>query len=140
MRRPNLMNKSHLLLLRSSTIALGCAFGLALFLAPAARADAPAMQPMADKAAALPVTATFENVTADGVNGYALNLKNVSSDTLKLNVTITPSVVFHADAKVKTLPAYVLEAGQVWTIKDLVAGDKLSISADGFSKLDLTVP
>ena len=52
-------------------IALGRAFGLVLFLAPAAKAaDAPA--------ATAPVTATFEKVTADGVNGYALNLKNVS--------------------------------------------------------------
>ena len=53
---------------------------------------------------------------------------------------ITPSVVFHADAKVKTLPTHALDAGQIWTIKDLSAGDKLSISADGFSKLELTVP
>jgi hypothetical protein len=64
----------------------------------------------------------------------------VTATTLKLSVTITPSVVFHADAKVKTLPEHPVEAGQVWTIKDLAAGDKLSVVAEGFAKLDLTVP
>jgi hypothetical protein len=114
--------------------ALGTALCVAFLTASVARAaDAPA-------AASVPVTATFEKVSADGVNGYALNLKNVSNDTLKLTVTITPSVVFHADAKVRTLPEHAVDAGQVWTIKDLSAGDKLSVSADGFSKLDLTVP
>ena len=127
--------------LRSASIALGCAFGLVLLQVPAVNAaNSPLMLPMADKAPALPVTATFEKVTTDGVNGYSLNLKNVSNDTLKLSVTITPSVTFHANAKVKTLPAYLVEAGQVWTIKGLVAEDKLSISAEGFSVLELTVP
>lgn len=125
------MNKPHLFPLRAAMIALGCALCVVFFAAPSAKAaDAPS----------LPVTATFEKVSVDGVNGYALNLKNVSNDTLKLSVTITPSVVFHADAKVKTLPEHPVEAGQVWTIKDLAAGDKLSVVAEGFAKLDLTVP
>jgi len=134
------MKNTSVSLLRSLIAGLGSALALALFLAPAAKADPSVLIPTADKAPSLPVTATFEKVSADGVNGYALNLKNVSNDTLKLTVTITPSVVFHADAKVKTLPEHALEAGQVWTVKDLVAGDKLSIAADGFGKLELTVP
>jgi len=134
------MKSSNLIHLRSLILALGSAFSLVLFLAPSARADASAPSPLADKSATVPVTATFEKVSADGVNGYALNLKNVSSESLKLTVTITPSVVFHADAKVKTLPEHALDAGQTWTIKDLAAGDKLSVAAEGFGKLELTVP
>ena len=133
------MKSTNLIQMRSLILALGSAFSLALFVAPAARAETPALRPLADSAA-VPVTATFEKVSADGVNGYALNLKNVSSDTLKLTVTITPSVVFHADAKVKTLPEHAVDAGQTWTIKDMAAGDKLSVAADGFAKLELTVP
>ena len=126
------MKPIHVLSVRSLVAALCCALGLVFLMASNAKA--------ADKAPSLPVTATFEKVTTDGVSGYALNLKNDSADALKVTVTITPSVVFHADAKVKTLPAHAIDAGQVWTIKDLAAGDKLSVAADGFAKLELTVP
>lgn len=127
--------------LRFAAAALGCAFALALFQVPAAKAaDSTPVVPGAEKAQSLPVTTTFEKVAVDGNNGYVLNVKNVSPDALKVTATIVPSVTFHANAKTKTLPAHVIDAGQVWTIGDLAAGDKLSFVAEGFDQLDITVP
>ncbi|MFY9923737.1 MAG: hypothetical protein WCA95_13520 [Opitutaceae bacterium] len=133
------MITSNKLPVRSVMVALGCALVLVFAQIPAVRAADPAAQP-ADKSHSLPLTTTFEKVTVDGVNGYVLNLKNVSTDSLKVNVTVVPSVTFHANAKSRTLPEYVIEAGQVWTIKDLAAGDKVSIASAGFDTLDVTVP
>ena len=135
------MTKLQTLPLRSALAAMGCALALVLLQVPAAFADdSTSMKPVAEKGHSLPVTTTFEKVTADGGGGSVLNLKNVSPDALKVTVTIVPSVTFHANAKTKTLPAHVIDAGQVWTIGDLAAGDKLSIVADGFDQLDVTVP
>ncbi len=127
--------------IRFASLGLGCALALVLAQIPTARAADPVLpQPVAEKAHSLPVTTTFEKATADGVEGYSLNLKNVSPDALTVTVTIVPSVTFHANAKTKTLPAHKIDAGQVWAIGGLAAGDKLSIAADGFDTLDVTVP
>jgi hypothetical protein len=128
-------------LCRTALIALGCAFSLALVQIPALKAaDAAAAQPPACKAPCLPLTATYEKVTGGEMGPYVLNLKNDSKDTLKVSAKILLSVAFHMGSKHWDLPEHVIEAGQVWRIPDLSAGDKVTLTAQGFAPLDLTVP
>jgi hypothetical protein len=126
---------------RIALIALGCAFSLALIPMQTLKgADGAALQPLADKAPSLPLTATFEKVTG-GENGpFVLKLKNDSKDAVKVTTKILLSVAFHADSKAKHLPAHTIKAGQVWSIPDLAAADKLILTAEGFAPLEIVVP
>lgn len=102
-------------------------------------ADAPAKKIAAEKAAPVPLKATFEKVK-DGENGpYILHLKNDSKTPIKATAKILLSVFFHADAKAKHLPEETVAAGKTWTLSGLAANDKVIITADGFSPLELTV-
>jgi hypothetical protein len=120
---------------------MGCALSLALLQAPAVRAaDAAALRPLDDKAPALPLSPAFEKVP-NGENGpYQLKLTNVSKDTIKATAQVLASVTFHATAKERNIPEQVIDPGQVWTITELAATDKVVISAKGFAPLELTVP
>jgi len=125
----------------TTMIAWGFAFSLAIAQVPAARgADAAALRPLDDKAPSLPLSYSFEKV-AEGENGpYLLKLKNTSNDTIKVSAQILSSVTFHASSKVRNLPEHAIDPGQVWTITELGAADKVTISAKGFAALELTVP
>jgi len=119
--------------------ALGMALGLAIACSPAVRADgAPAPSRLADKAPSLPVSYTFEKVT-DESGPYVLHLKNTSSAALTVNAQVTSSVTFHANSKTRTVTGHI-DPGQVWTVTELAASDKVVVSADGFEPLELTVP
>jgi hypothetical protein len=125
---------------RNALIALGCAFSLALVSMPALKAaDAAAVPPPAVKAPSLPLTSTFEKGTAAERGPYVLKLTNTSKDALKVNAKILLSVAFHMGSKNWDLPEHVIGPGQVWTIPDLTAGDKVTITAPGFAPLELTV-
>ena len=122
-------------------VALGCALILTVAQVPAVlAAEAAVTQPVADKAPSLPLAPTFEKVTS-GENGpYVLNLKNISKDTVTVSAQVLASVTFHATAKTRNLPEHAIDPGQVWTITELAATDKVIISAKGFAPLELTVP
>ncbi|HEY8993207.1 MAG TPA: hypothetical protein VIM71_00865 [Lacunisphaera sp.] len=127
-------NRSRMLL------ALACALGLTLMSVPAAiAAEAPAKQPAADKAPALPVSATFEKVASTEGTPFVLKLKNDSHDTLKISGKVLLSVVHHAMDKARVLPEHTLEAGKVWSIPGLSAEDKVILNATGFAPLELVV-
>ncbi len=125
---------------RASLLALGCILGLTLTQIPATASGAAVLNRLDDKAPALPVTATFDKGTDPDVGPYVLNLKNVSKDSLKVSVAIHLSVAFHANKKDRNLPDHVIEPDQVWTVTDLAAGDKVTVTADGYAPLELTVP
>lgn len=126
---------------RTALIALGCACSLAIVQIPALKAaDTAASQPPADKAPSLPLTATFEKVTGAERGPFVLKLKNVSEDALKVSAKILLSVAYHMESKARNLPEHVIDPGQVWTIPDLAAADKVTITAKGFSPLELIVP
>ena len=133
-----IMNTSHIL--RTSLAALSGAFALALCQAPSAHAANEAtLRALDDKAAALPVTASFAKT--EGEDGpYVLSLKNNSNESIKVSVKILLSVYFHADSKAKNIPEHAIDAGQVWTIPGLAANDKVTVTGAGFAPLDLTVP
>lgn len=123
-----------------SLLALACAVGLTLVSVPATiAAEAPAKQPLADKAPALPLSATFEKVASTEGTPFVLHLKNNSKDTLKLSGKVLLSVVHHAMDKARGLPEHTLAGGEVWMIKDLSAQDKVLISADGYAPLEIVV-
>lgn len=127
---------------RSALIALGCALSLAIAPSPAARAGgtSEALMPLDDHAPSLPLTASFEKGTDPNVGPYVLNLKNVSRDAIKVGVKIHLSVVFHANSKSRNIPDHVINPSEVWSIPDLAAGDKVTVTAAGFAPLELTVP
>jgi hypothetical protein len=125
----------------TALIALACAFGLAVVQVPAMKAaDTTALRPMDDKAPSLPLSYTFEKVT-DGDNGpYLLKLTNTSNDTIKASAQVLLSVASHANTKVRDIPEHAIDPGQVWTIDQLAATDKVTITAKDFAPLELTVP
>lgn len=94
----------------------------------------------ADKAATLPLTATFEKVTGSEGAPFVLKLKNNSKETLKVSGKVLLAVVHHAMDKARVLPEQAVEAGHVMTIKDLSAEDKIVLTAPGFAPLELSVP
>lgn len=122
-------------------IITGCLLGLAVAFAPALRA-APneAKSKAADKAQALPLTATFaKDKKAEGAP-YTLTLKNVSAHAVKVKAKILLAVAFHADNKAKNLPEHAIDAGKDWAIPGLAAQDKVVLTAEGFAPLELVVP
>jgi len=126
---------------QTALIILGCAFSLAIVNVPAAKAaGATALQRLEDKAPSLPLTYSFEKVTDPDNGPYVLKLKNVSGDEIKVSAQVLSSVTFHANSKVRNLPEHAIGPGQVWTIAELAATDKVTITAKGFAPLELTVP
>jgi hypothetical protein len=126
---------------RNALAVLGCALMLIVAQAPSAMAaDSKAQPAAADKAPSAPLAPTFEKVTSGEDGPYVLNLKNISKDTITATAQVLPSVTFHATAKVRNIPEHAIESGQIWTITELAATDKVIISAKGFAPLELTVP
>jgi len=125
--------------LSRTLLTLGCAFALTLLAAPVAHAAGTAtLQPLSDKAPALPLTATFEKT--DAVPPYVLKLKNDSKAAIKVSGKVLLSVVHHAMDKARPIPAHVIEPGQVWSIGELAALDKVILSSEGHADLELAVP
>jgi hypothetical protein len=126
---------------RTALIALGFACSFAIVLLPALRAADSAAVPQADKAPTLPLTSTFEKGTAGEKGGpYVLKLTNTSKDSLKVTAKILLSVAFHMGSKHWDLPEHAIDPGQGWSISDLSAGDKITLTAKGFAPLELVVP
>jgi hypothetical protein len=127
---------------RSRTLlVLISAFSLAFLSVPAASASTtPALQPRADKEPSLPLSATFEKMPSSEGTPFVLKLKNDSKATLKVGGKVLLSVVNHAMDKARALPEQTLEAGQVWTIKDLSPDDKVLLTAHGFAPMEIKVP
>jgi len=111
-------------------LALGCAFVLAIVLAPALKAD---------KAPSLPLSASFEKVAGTETAPYVLTLKNDSANAVKAGAKVLLAVAFHAEAKARNVPEQVIEPGKTCKIADLSAGDRVVVSAEGFAPLELTV-
>ena len=126
---------------RAAVIALGCVFILAIVHVPASRAGASgaALRPLDDSLPALPLTATFDK--ADGGNGpYALTLRNTSGNSIRASGSVSLNVGSTADRKIRDIPEHVVERAETWSIYGLSTGDRVTIEADGFASLALTVP
>jgi hypothetical protein len=120
---------------------VACTIGFSFASAAEPNAARPAaLQPLADKAPSLPLTAAFEKVTGGESGPYVLHLKNDSSDAVKVSAKVLLSVVFHANSKARNLPEHVIDPGQVWSIPDLASADRVVVTAAGFAPLELTVP
>ena len=126
---------------RGTVIALGCVLGLAIAHVPASRAgeSGAALRPLDDSLPALPLTADFEK--ADGNNGpYALTLRNTSGNSIRASGSVLLNVGSDANRKTRDIPEHVVERAETWTIYGLSTGDRVTIEADGFAPLALTVP
>lgn len=123
-----------------ATVAVATlAFLLASGTASARGAD---FQPLAEKSAPqLPLSGTFARGTP-GQNGgpYVLTLTNTSNQKLVVSGTIVWSVTSHNRANTIKLPARELGAGESWSIDDLAAEDRVILEADGYEKIEFTVP
>jgi hypothetical protein len=122
---------------RKLALFLGCTLSLASF-AVSAKADSLAAQPRADKPAALPVATTFTKTEGDK-GPYVLTVTNTSAAALKGSIVVVESVKFHAKAGQRKLD-FNLAAGKSTTVETLAAQDKVTVSAEGFAPLELTVP
>lgn len=134
------MNTTRSSLVRVVLFAFGCIGSLAI-VQLAAAASTSTLAPLADQAPALPLTTSFAKA-APGPNGgpFTLTVKNTSAKDLKVSGKVELSVVSHATAKTKELPAHVVAAGGTWAINDLAAADKVTLTAEGFAPLTVTVP
>lgn len=112
-------------------LALGCVASLAFFVTPST---------FAADAKTLPLSHTIEKVEGHESTPFVLHVKNDSQETLHLSGKVLLAVVNHATDKAKMLKEHKLEAGKTWKIKDLTAGDKVVISAAGYSDLTIEVP
>jgi hypothetical protein len=114
----------------------------ALLLLPLAQAAGNAsFTQLADKAAPLPVSTSFEKVSSGEDRGQSvLIVKNTSPEAINVSAAIVESVTFHANAKNRTLPEHRIESGKDWKIEGLARGDKITLTAAGFSPLEVTVP
>jgi hypothetical protein len=125
---------------KSALLALGCALGCTFLVLPAVKAaELATLQPLADKV--LPLTATFEKATGkDAGPQYVLKLKNDSKDAIKASAKVQLSVVVHSSDKAREVPEHVIASGETWTIGELSATDKVTVTAAGYAPLELTVP
>jgi hypothetical protein len=122
-------------LLRRALLVLGgsvCLTGISL----AAASNDASFQARADKAAALPVTTAFEKAAEKGP--YHLKVSNTSHAALKVTIEVTQSVKSHATPKSHST-TLTIEAGKSGTVEELAAHDKVTLFAQGFEKLELTV-
>lgn len=118
---------------QSFLLALGCALGLVF-------AAVPAVQAAEADAKALPLTAVFEKVAkVEEAPPFALHLKNTSKESLKVNLKVRLAVVAHPMAKARDINDHVIDAGQTWTVSELAAGDKVTVTAAGYAPLELVV-
>ncbi|HVU26092.1 MAG TPA: hypothetical protein VHE13_18315 [Opitutus sp.] len=120
-------------------LLLGGAFLLPSF----SSAASPAPHALADNAAPLPLKATFRKAKKkadEDAAGYTLRLRNTSDKAVSVSATIIVSVPVHNNPKVREESAHEIAAGKSWTIKGLAAQDKVTVKADGFAPLELTVP
>lgn len=136
------MNNSHPLRASARSrivLALTCAFALTLgSVSASAAAGSVTLQPLADQA--LPLSATFEKVESTDGTPFVLTLRNDSKAALKVSGKVLLSVVHHAMDKARAIPEQTVEAGQVMTIKNLSAGDRVLLNAPGHAELEVKVP
>lgn len=125
---------------KSALLAIGCAFCAAFVSVPALKASTPAtLQPLADVAPALPLSHSFTKVEGGEKGPYVLKLENKSSAEVTVTTKILLAVAFHAETRAKNLPAHTIEAGKDWSIADLSAGDRITLTAEGFAPLEIVV-
>lgn len=125
----------------AAKLASVCAVAFALVQAPLAIAsDGLSLRQLDDKAPALPVsTSVTKNASSDG-GPYVLTLLNTGKGTLTVGGKVQLAVQSHSALKVRDIPVQAIDAGKTRTIADLSAGDKVTLTADGYAPLEVTVP
>jgi len=133
--------RSNLSLRRVIVVALGCAFSCACVHLQASSTDVggPRLLSMDNQIQVLPFTATFSK--ADGDNGpFGLTLRNTSGNSIRASASVSLNAGPNADGKVREIPGHVVDRAETWTIYGLSTGDRVTVQADGYSALNLTVP
>lgn len=120
-------------------LALGGAFAFAS-LSLARAVDTAMLQRLADTAPAAPLKAAFtKDDSGKNEAPYTLTLTNTGAHAVKVAATIDLSVVVHNRPKSRDVAAQTIEPGKTLAIDDLAAGDKVTVTADGYAPLHLTV-
>jgi hypothetical protein len=125
----------------AAVFALGCFLGLSTVLVPPARAGegGAELRRLDNSLPALPLSTNFEK--EDGDNGpFGLTLKNTSGDPIKASGVVTLNLGTDAISKTRQIPEHTIERAETWTVYGLSTGDKVTIVADGFAPLAVTVP
>ena len=124
-----------------STAGLAC-FALAITLGqmPSLHAaSTPPAHPTANQGPILPLTAKFEQMKSKEAPNYVLKLTNDSKKAITASATVYLSVMSHNRDKARQVAAHVIEPGKTWTIDELAALDKVTVTAEGFAPLELVV-
>jgi septal ring factor EnvC (AmiA/AmiB activator) len=95
-----------------------------------AQDDVAKLQPLASKARAMPVAATFKKAFWGG--GFTLQVRNQNPAPLKVSIAVAGSE--------KTPPnSATIESGSTYEVENLTAGANVVITSDGYDPLNLTV-
>lgn len=90
--------------------------------------------------AAAPVSATFEKNAAATTEGpYVMTLTNTTSKAVKVTVHVDEDVTTHNRPKARDLGPQEIAANGNWKVDNLAAGDRVTVSGDGFEAMKLTV-
>lgn len=120
----------------------GRGFALTLLASALALAVAtPLVTQAAAEKPALPLKATFEKDTS-GKNEapIILHLKNEGAKDLSVSAHIDLSVVVHNRPKTREVPAETVAVGDSMTIDNLAPEDKVTLHAEGYEPLVVSVP
>ena len=116
-------------------LVVGCALTFVVAQVPSLRAESAAAA-----AKALPVKATFHKDKNAEAGPYVLTIKNTSDQALKISGQVLLAVAFHATDKARSIAEETIAPGKSIKVKDLASDDKVTIKADGYEPLQLTVP
>jgi hypothetical protein len=124
---------------KSALLIVSCAFGLGLVAVPVLKAASPTEAAADAKAPALPLKSSFEKVAGNEKGPFVLKLKNKSKVAVNVTAKVLLAVAFHGEDKARHIPAHSIAAGEVWSIADLAAEDKVVLTAEGFAPLEIVV-
>ncbi|HKM55946.1 MAG TPA: hypothetical protein VJY33_21245, partial [Isosphaeraceae bacterium] len=91
--------------------------------------DLASLQPLAQKARALPLATSFEKNYWE--RAFTLHVKNLDSEPLKVNITIA------GPGKAST-KSVTMEGGGLLNVENLAAGAKVVIEGAGYDTLSVT--
>jgi hypothetical protein len=93
----------------------------------------------AGNAPSLPLSFSFAMAPGAADAPYVLTLTNESASSITASAKVLLAVAFHADSKARMVPDHSIGPGETWTIPDLSKGDRVTVAADGFAPLQISV-
>jgi hypothetical protein len=112
-----------------------------VFALPAHADPASDLQALADSKGKLPLSYKIEKgqPTTDG-GPYVVIFSNTSTQPITVTATVLWSVQSHNRAQTSELPPQTIAPGKRWPVNGLAVADKVTVKADGYEPLVVTIP